>query len=152
MARAPLRLARSSSTMKPSAISEPVDRRPEIARRLLMRRAPRPFAREHDLWRFRLVGSIVPDFDDVVARQEENLPSPARPILPLHLRPALLAGIAIVELAGPENAPTAARSHDGREQDPVHCRCREHDRPRSQIAGLSTDALNLRIGSSEFSN
>jgi hypothetical protein len=57
-----------------------------------------------------LVGSIVPDFDDVVARQEENLPSPARPILPLHLRPALLAGIAIVELAGPE-MPRMLRGH-----------------------------------------
>jgi len=67
-----------------------------------MRRVPRPFPREHDLWRFRVLGAIVPDFDHVVARQEENLPSPARPILPLHLRPALLAGVAIVELAGPE--------------------------------------------------
>jgi len=74
----------------------------EIARLLLMRRVPRPFPREHDLWRFRVLGAIVPDFDDVVARQEKNLPSPARPILPLHLRPALLAGVAIVELAGPE--------------------------------------------------
>lgn len=74
----------------------------EIARLLLMRRVPRPFPREHDLWRFRVLGAIVPDFDDVVAQQLANLPTPAKPILPLHLRPALLAGVAIVERAGPE--------------------------------------------------
>ncbi|MCT8999876.1 TniQ family protein [Chelativorans intermedius] len=74
----------------------------EIARLLLMRRVPRPFPREHDLWRFRVLGAIIPDFDHVVAQQQENLPSPAKPILPLHLRPALLAGVAIVERAGPE--------------------------------------------------
>lgn len=74
----------------------------EIARLLLMRRVPRPFPREHDLWRFRVLGAIIPDFDDVVAQQLANLPTPAKPILPLHLRPALLAGVAIVERAGPE--------------------------------------------------
>ncbi|WP_246734908.1 TniQ family protein [Chelativorans sp. ZYF759] len=76
--------------------------RAEIARLLLMRRVPRPFPREHDLWRFRVLGAIVPDFDHVVAGQQENLPSPARPILPLHLRPAQLAGVAIIERGGPE--------------------------------------------------
>ncbi|RVK40706.1 hypothetical protein CN160_33915 [Sinorhizobium meliloti] len=42
----------------------------------------------------------LPDLDDVVERR--SLPIPANPILPLHLRPALLAGVAIVERAGPE--------------------------------------------------
>lgn len=74
----------------------------EIARLLLMRRVPRPFPREHDLWRFRVLGAIIPDFDYVVAQQQATLPTPAKPILPLHLRPALLAGVAIVERAGPE--------------------------------------------------
>lgn len=74
----------------------------DIARLLLMRRIPRPIPREHDLWRFRVLGAIIPDLDYVVAEQEENLPTPAKPILPLHLRPALLAGIAIVERVGPE--------------------------------------------------
>ncbi|WFU05777.1 hypothetical protein QA648_21660 (plasmid) [Rhizobium sp. CB3171] len=31
-----------------------------------------------------------------------ELPTPASPILSLHLRPALLAGVAIVQRAGPE--------------------------------------------------
>jgi hypothetical protein len=74
----------------------------EIARLLLMRRIPRPIPREHDLWRFRVLGTIIPDLDGIVAAEQENLPTPAKPILPLHMRPALLAGIAIVERAGPE--------------------------------------------------
>jgi hypothetical protein len=74
----------------------------DIARLLLMRRIPRPIPREHGLWRFRVLGAIIPDLDDVVASEQENLPTPAKPILPLQLRPALLAGVAIVERAGPE--------------------------------------------------
>ncbi|WP_083948937.1 TniQ family protein [Aminobacter aminovorans] len=74
----------------------------EIARLLLMRRIPIPIPREHDLWRFRVLGAIIPDLNHVIAEQQENLPTPAKPILPLHLRPALLAGVAIVERAGPE--------------------------------------------------
>jgi len=74
----------------------------EIARLLLMRRIPRPIPCEHDLWRFRVLGAIIPDLDHIVAEQQEKLPTPAKPIAPLHLRPALLAGVAIVERAGPE--------------------------------------------------
>ena len=74
----------------------------DIARLLLMRRVIWPPPREHELWRFRLLGAIIPDLDHVVAEQQENLPTPAKPILPLQLRPALLAGVAIVERAGPE--------------------------------------------------
>lgn len=74
----------------------------EIARLLLMRRVTWPPPREKDLWRFRVLGAIIPDLDHVIAEQQENLPTPAKPIMPLHLRPALLAGIAIVERVGPE--------------------------------------------------
>ncbi|MER8605851.1 hypothetical protein NKH48_19240 [Mesorhizobium sp. M1233] len=65
-------------------------------------RGARRLPREEELWRFRVLGAIVPDIDDVVATERKNLPTPASPILPLHLRPALLAGVAIVEHAGPE--------------------------------------------------
>jgi len=74
----------------------------EIARLLLMRRIPRPVPRAKDLWRFRVLGAIIPDLDGIIAAEQENLPTPASPILRLHMRPALLAGIAIVERAGPE--------------------------------------------------
>ncbi|WP_234835882.1 hypothetical protein [Sinorhizobium meliloti] len=49
-----------------------------------------------------MLGAIIPDLDDVVATERRSLPTPANPILPLHLQPALLAGVAIVERAGPE--------------------------------------------------
>ncbi len=74
----------------------------DIAQLLLMRRIPRPIPQEHDLWRFRVLGAIIPDLDPVIAAQQENLPTPAKPIMPLYMRPALLAGVAIVERAGPE--------------------------------------------------
>ncbi|MQX98723.1 hypothetical protein GHK03_22040 [Sinorhizobium medicae] len=74
----------------------------EIARLLLMRRVPRPIPPGYEPWRFRVLGAIIPDLDDVVATERRSLPTPANPILPLHLRPALLAGVAIVERAGPE--------------------------------------------------
>lgn len=74
----------------------------EIARLLLMRRVIWPLPREHELWRYRVLGAIIPDLDDIIAAGQVNLPTPAKPILPLQLRPALLAGVAIVERAGPE--------------------------------------------------
>ncbi len=39
---------------------------------------------------------------ELACRGTEDLPSPARPILPLHQWPALLAGVAIVKRVGPE--------------------------------------------------
>lgn len=89
---------REQFLFRPQTWTSPV----EIARLLLMRRIPRPIPREHELWRFRVLGAIIPDLDHVVATEQENLPTPAKPILPLRMRPALLAGVAIVERGGPE--------------------------------------------------
>ncbi len=50
----------------------------------------------------RLLGALGSEIDAVVADQRLSLPSPAKPILPLWLRPALLAGVSIVERQGPE--------------------------------------------------
>lgn len=74
----------------------------KVAQLLLMRRVIWPLPREHEFWRYRVLGVIIPDLDAVVMAEREKLPTPAKPILPLHLRPALLAGVAIVERAGPE--------------------------------------------------
>ncbi|MWD29926.1 hypothetical protein E0K89_020840 [Aquicoccus sp. SCR17] len=74
----------------------------ELARLLLMRRVPWPFPRDVELWRYRVLGVVIPDLDDVIARERSFPPSPKHPIVPLHIRPALLAGVAIVERAGPE--------------------------------------------------
>lgn len=73
----------------------------EIARLLLMRRIPWPPPRDGDLWRYRLLGAIVPDLDVILAKQTSFPYSPKHPILPLHIRPALLAGVAIIDRAGP---------------------------------------------------
>ena len=67
-----------------------------------MQRIPRPIPHEHDLWRFRVLGAIIPDLDSVVAAEQESLPTSAKPIMPLYMRFAPLAGIAIVERTGPE--------------------------------------------------
>ena len=73
-----------------------------LARLLLMRRVPWPFKCDAELWRYRVLGVVIPDLDDVIAREGSFPPSPKHPIVPLHIRPALLAGVAIVERAGPE--------------------------------------------------
>ncbi|MGM4914946.1 TniQ family protein [Rhizobium sp. 768_B6_N1_8] len=74
----------------------------EIARLLLMRRVPKPLPDHYEPSGCRVLGVIIPDLDDVLKMETGELPTPASPILPLHLRPALLAGVAIVQRAGPE--------------------------------------------------
>jgi TniQ len=73
----------------------------ELARLLLMRRDPKT-GRSTATHNLRLLGALVPEIDAVIADQWLSLPSPAKPILPLWLRPALLAGVSIVERQGPE--------------------------------------------------
>jgi hypothetical protein len=73
----------------------------DIARLLLMRRNPKTVRPEKRNSSPRILGIIVPELEGVVANSRTSLPSPANLILPLNLRPALLAGIAIVERAGP---------------------------------------------------
>jgi len=72
----------------------------ELACLLLMRRDPRTghSATNMDL---RILGLVVPEIDALVADRRIKLPSPARPILPLWLRPALLAAVSLVERQGP---------------------------------------------------
>lgn len=74
----------------------------ELARLLLMRWVPRPFKCNAELWRYRVLGVVIPDLDDVIARERSFPPSPKHPIVQLYIRPALLAAVAIVERAGSE--------------------------------------------------
>jgi hypothetical protein len=73
----------------------------DIARLLLMRSNPKTVRPEKRNSSPRILGVILPELETVVAKSGTSLPSPDKPILPLNLRPALLAGIAIVERAGP---------------------------------------------------
>ncbi|WP_158000369.1 hypothetical protein [Sinorhizobium meliloti] len=67
----------------------------EIARLLLMRRVPMTISPGYEPRGFRVLGAIIPDLDDVVAADLRSLPTAANPMLPLHLRSALLAGVSI---------------------------------------------------------
>lgn len=49
-----------------------------------------------------MLGVIIPDLGEVIQLEISRLPNPANQILPMHSRPALLAGVAIVQHAGPE--------------------------------------------------
>ena len=77
----------------------------DIARLPLMRRVPKPLPDEEEFWRFRVLGAIIPELDDLVAAKPASLPTSGTPILPLYLRPALLAGVAIIDRAGPGMLP-----------------------------------------------
>lgn len=74
----------------------------DLARLLLMRRIPWPFPRPDELWRYRVLGVLIPEFDAILSALTSFHRSPKHPILPLHIRPALLAGVDIVHRSGPE--------------------------------------------------
>jgi hypothetical protein len=109
-----------------------------------MRGIPRPL-RHEELWRFRVLGAIVPGFDDIVAAEREKLPTPACPIIPLHLRPGLLAGVAIVERTGPEMLRMLRDSHHGGQQNPLQQLCRQYHGPNLPTASALANVTNLRI-------
>lgn len=73
-----------------------------IVRLLLMRRAVLPFPGGGEMWRFRVLGKIIPELDELLPEICCSFPTPQRPVLPLYLRPALLAGVAMVHSGGAE--------------------------------------------------
>ena len=98
----PLCAARSCSTMKPNVVPGTGHRQP-ILLGFCGCDAFQGLCRTNTtLGASGFLGAIIPDLDSVVAAQQENLPTPAKPIMPLYMRLPLLAGIAIVEHAGPE--------------------------------------------------
>jgi hypothetical protein len=74
----------------------------ELARLMLIRRISWPLPRENDLCRHRVLGVLIPEFDSILGTLTSFHHSPKHPILPLHIRPALLAGVDIVHRSGPE--------------------------------------------------
>jgi hypothetical protein len=69
--------------------------------RLLLIRDPKPIDPEHWIETPKVLDLLVPGFDRL-ATAAIPIPPVDRPILPLSLRQALLAGITIVERSGPE--------------------------------------------------
>lgn len=74
----------------------------EVARLMLIRRISWPLPREEDRWRYRVLGVLIPEFDAILSTVTSFHHSPKHPILPLHIRPALLAGVEMVHRSGPE--------------------------------------------------
>jgi hypothetical protein len=72
----------------------------QIARLLMMRRVPRGLTDDMRQERFRVLGIVIPEFDDI-ASEQQKIPSARTPVLSLMLRPALLAGVSIVTRKGP---------------------------------------------------
>lgn len=116
----------------------------EIARLLLMRRIPWPLPPNGDLWRYRILGAIIPDLDSVLAKLTSFPFSPKNPILPLPIRSALLAGAAIVERAGPAMLKHAARLHAGRKQEPICHGNRPFDLSCIRVGTTETNATDMK--------
>ena len=74
----------------------------DLLRLLLIRRDPKPIDPERWIETPKVLDLVIPGFDCLVAATGTIIPPADRPILPLSLRPALLAGIAIVERLGPK--------------------------------------------------
>ena len=74
----------------------------DLLRLLLIRRDPKPIDPERWIETPKVLDLVIPGFDHLVAETGTIIPPADRPILPLSLRPALLAGIAIVERSGPK--------------------------------------------------
>jgi hypothetical protein len=74
----------------------------DLLRLLLIRRDPKPIDPERWIETPKVLDLVIPGYDRLVVATGTIIPPADRPILPLSLRPALLAGIAIVERSGPK--------------------------------------------------
>lgn len=81
----------------------------DIVRLLLVRRNGKPFQNEEWIECGALLGAVVPGFNELASERGLPIPTIDRPILPLPFRIALLAGVSIVERAGPEIVPELQR-------------------------------------------
>ncbi|TIP72023.1 MAG: hypothetical protein E5X53_26910 [Mesorhizobium sp.] len=86
----------------------------DIARLLLIRRCPKRSRHQASIRQSTILGAVVQGFDELVAEQGLPRPTIARPILPIGLRMALLAGISIVYEAGPTLVSELKRQTLGR--------------------------------------
>jgi len=76
---------------------------------LLVRRNGKPFQNEEWIECGAVLGAVVPGFNELANERGLPIPTIDRPILPLPFRIALLAGVSIVERAGPEIVPELQR-------------------------------------------
>ncbi len=73
----------------------------DLLRLLLIRRDPKPIDSDHWVKTQKVLDLVVPGFDRLAATTGTKVPGADRPVLPLALRRALVAGVAILERSGP---------------------------------------------------
>ena len=74
-----------------------------MLRLLLIRRDPKPIDPEHWIETLKVVlDLVIPGIDRHTAANGATTPPANKPVLPLSLRPTLLAGVATVERSGPK--------------------------------------------------
>lgn len=112
----------------------------DIVRLLLVRRCPKPFHHQASIRHSTILSAVVPGFGELVAEQGLPRPTIARPILPIGLRTALLAGVSIVYQAGPTLVSELKRQTLG-----AHYTVRCHRRRHVGFEKLSAAAGELRL-------
>ena len=100
----------------------------DLLRLLLIRRDPKPIDPDHWIETPKVLDLVVPGFDRLAAATGTTIPPADRPILPLSLRPALLAGVAIVERSGPEIIAELHARTIGAYHVSFRRHCRQHPR------------------------
>ncbi len=73
----------------------------DLLRLLLIRRDPKPIDSDHWVETQKVLHLVVPRFDRLAAATGTKVPGADRPVWPLALRRALVAGVAILERSGP---------------------------------------------------
>ncbi len=73
----------------------------DLLRLLWIRRDPKPIDSDHWVETQKVLDLVVPGFDRLAAATGAKVPGADRPILPMALRRALLAGVAVLESSGP---------------------------------------------------
>lgn len=94
---------------------------------------------------YRVLRAIITNIDRAVAAQRENLPTPARPIVPLQLRPTLLLGVAIVKRAGSEILRMLSRQMMGENRSRFDDAANTMIAKKLYAASFQPNAVNLRI-------
>ena len=74
-------------------------------RLLLIRRDPKPIDPEHWIETPKILDLVVPGFDRFTVANGATIPPANKPILPLSLRPTLLAGVATLSVRAPKSSP-----------------------------------------------
>ena len=120
-----------------------------IVRLLLMRRAVLPFLGEEEMWRFRVLGKIIPELDELLPEICSSFPTPQSSAISA---PCPSSRYRDGAFRWSRNALHAAPVHVRFAPAPLRPGSNAVLCQRSPQKTLNTDALNLRIWTLPFSN